>query len=136
MNQEFNTGWKASKRPGKQRKYVAKAPLHIKQKLVAAHLSKELREKYKRRSAGLRKGDTVKILAGKFKNKTGKVTKILLKSSKILVEGMQVKKQDGSKSDVKLTPSKMQIIQLNLDDKKRFKERKSTSSLKSNTNKK
>ncbi len=136
MNQEFNTSWKASKRPGKQRKYVAKAPLHIKQKLVAAHLSKELREKYKTRSASLRKGDTVKIMAGKFKNKTGKVTKVLLKTSKILVEGMQVKKQDGSKSDVKLTPSKMQIIQLNLDDKKRFKERKQTSSLKSNTNKK
>lgn len=135
MNQEFNTSWKASKRPGKQRKYVAKAPLHIKQKLVAAHLSKELREKYKTRSASLRKGDTVKIMAGKFKNKTGKVTKVLLKTSKILVEGMQVKKQDGSKSDVKLTPSKMQIIQLNLDDKKRFKDRKQASSLKSNTNK-
>lgn len=136
MNQEFNTSWKASKRPGKQRKYVAKAPLHIKQKLVAAHLSKELREKYKTRSASLRQGDTVKIMAGKFKNKTGKVTKVLLKTSKILVEGMQVKKQDGSKSDVKLTPSKMQIIQLNLDDKKRFKERKTASSLKSITNKK
>lgn len=136
MNQEFNTSWRASKRPGKQRKYVAKAPLHIKQKLVAAHLSKELREKYKTRSASLRKGDTVKIMAGKFKDKTGKVTTVLLKTSKILVEGIQVKKQDGSKSDVKLTPSKMQIIQLNLDDKKRFKERKQTSSLKSNTNKK
>ena len=136
MNQEFNTSWKASKRPGKQRKFVAKAPLHIKQKLVAAHLSKELREKYKRRSVSLRKGDTVKIMAGKFKDKTGKVTKVLLKTSKILVEGIQVKKQDGSKSDVKLVPCKMQIIQLNLDDKRRFKERKQTSSVKSATNKK
>lgn len=136
MNQKFNTSWKASKRPGKQRKYLAKAPLHIKQKLVAAHLSKELREKYKRRSLSLRKGDTVKIMAGKFKDKTGKVTKVLLKTSKILVEGIQVKKQDGSKSDVKLVPCKMQIIQLNLDDKKRFKERKQTSSVKSATIKK
>jgi len=136
MNQKFNTSWKASKRPGKQRKFLAKAPLHIKQKLVAAHLSKELREKYKRRSVSLRKGDTVKIMAGKFKDKTGKVTKVLLKSSKILVEGIQVKKQDGSKSDVKLVPCKMQIIQLNLDDKKRFKERKQASSIKSDTNKK
>jgi len=136
MNQKFNTSWKASKRPGKQRKFLAKAPLHIKQKLVAAHLSKELREKYKRRSVSLRKGDTVKIMAGNFKDKTGKVTKVLLKSSKILVEGIQVKKQDGSKSDVKLVPCKMQIIQLNLDDKKRFKERKQASSIKSDTNKK
>ncbi|HOW36808.1 MAG TPA: 50S ribosomal protein L24 [Candidatus Pacearchaeota archaeon] len=136
MNQKFNTSWKASKRPGKQRKYLAKAPLHIKQKLVAAHLSKELREKYKRRRVSLRKGDTVKIMAGKFKDKTGKVTKVLLKTSKILVEGIQVKKQDGSKSDVKLVPCKMQIIQLNLDDKKRFKERKQTSSVRSTTNKK
>lgn len=121
MNKEFSASWKASKRPGKQRKYAAKAPLHVKQKLVSANLSKELRAKHKVRSLPLRKGDTVKVMRGKFKGKKGKITEVMLKLSKVKVEGIQIKKMDGSKSDVKMQPSKMQIQELNMDDKRRLK---------------
>ena len=48
----------------KQRNYRHKAPLHIKQKFVSAHLSKELRQKCGRRSLGVRKGDKVKVTTG------------------------------------------------------------------------
>jgi len=121
MNKEFSKTWKASKRPGKQRKYAAKAPLHVKQKLVSANLSKELREKQKVRSLPLRKGDTVKIMRGKFKGKKGKITKVMLNFSKVTVEGIQIKKLDNSKVDVRLQPSNLQIQELNLEDKKRLK---------------
>ncbi len=121
MNKEFSKTWKASKRPGKQRKYAAKAPLHVKQKLVSANLSKELREKQKVRSLPLRKGDTVKIRRGKFKGKKGKITKVMLNFSKVTVEGIQIKKLDNSKVDVRLQPSNLQIQELNLEDKKRLK---------------
>ena len=121
MNKEFSKTWKASKRPGKQRKYSAKAPLHVKQKLVSANLSKELRTKHKVRSLPLRKGDTVKIMRGKFKGKKGKITKVMLKISRVYVEGIQIKKLDNSKVDVKMQPSKLQIQELNMDDKKRLK---------------
>ena len=113
--------WKSSKQPRKQRKYLANAPLHIKRKLMSMNLSKELRKKYQKRSTPLRKKDTVKIMRGKFKGKKGKVMKVILKTQKVEVEGIQIKKQDGSKVNIKLRPSNLQIIELNVEDKKRNK---------------
>lgn len=113
--------WKSSKQPRKQRKYIANAPLHIKMKLMGVNLSKELRKKYQKRSVPLRKKDTVKIMRGKFRGKKGKVIKVLLKTQKVEVEGIQIKKQDGSKVNIKLRPSNLQIIELNVEDKKRNK---------------
>ena len=121
MKKKFSTKWKASKQPRKQRKYLAKAPLHLKKKFVSVSLSKELKEKYKRRNFPVRKGDIVKVFRGKFKKKQGKVLEVKLKTSKISVEGLQIKKQDGSKANVKMQPSNLQIIELNLEDKKRIK---------------
>nr|AJS12692.1 50S ribosomal protein L24P [uncultured archaeon] len=121
MKNKFSKHWKASKQPRKQRKYLANLPLHLKKKLMSVNLSKDLRKKYGKRNLTLKKGDTVKVMRGKFKGKRGKVTEVKLKTSKAIVEGMQVKKQDGSKADVKLRPSNLQIIELNLEDKKRLK---------------
>ncbi len=121
MKQKFKKNWKSSKQPRKQRKYTANTPLHLKKNFINANLSKELRKKYRRRNFPLRKGDKIKIMRGKFYGKEGKVTKVLLKISKIIVEGIQIKKKDGSKVDVKIEPSNLQILELNLDDKKRIK---------------
>jgi len=121
MKRKFSTHWKASSQPRKQRKYSANAPLHIKRKLLGVNLSKELRKKYNRRNIPVVKGDTVKIMVGKFKKKNGKIISIDTKSSKIKIEGIMIKKQDGSKANVKIHPSNLQIIELNLNDKKRMK---------------
>ena len=121
MRKKFSTKWKSSKQPRKQRKYLANAPLHIKRKLVGVNLSKELRKKYKKRSIPLRKKDTIKIMRGKFKGKKGKVMKVELKTQKVEIEGIQIKKQDGSKVNIKLRPSNLQLIELNVEDKKRNK---------------
>lgn len=119
MKKKFSTKWKASKQPRKQRKYLANAPLHIKKKFVRINLSKELRKKYGKRNIGVVKGDTVKIMRGKFKGKKGKVNKVELKRKKIIVEGIQIKKKDGSKVNVRLEPSNLQIVELKTEDKKR-----------------
>ena len=119
MKKEFSKKWKASKQPRKQRKYLANAPLNLRKKLVSANLTKELRKKHEKRNIPLKKGDTVEIMRGKFKKQKGKIIKIDLKLSKVLIEGIQVKKQDGSKVGVKIQPSNLRIIELNLDDKKR-----------------
>ena len=113
--------WKSSKQPRKQRKYLANAPLHIKKKLMSVNLSKELRKKYSKRSIPLRKKDVVKIVRGKFKGKKGKVMKVILKAQKVEVEGIQIKKQEGSKVNIRLRPSNLQITELNVEDKKRNK---------------
>lgn len=119
MKKEFSTKWKSSKQPRKQRKYAAKAPLHIKGKLLSTHLSKELRAKHKTRNVTLKKGDSVKIMRGKFKGKSGKVTEIKTKLLKVYVDGIMNKKADGSKVKIALRPSNLMITTLNLDDKKR-----------------
>jgi large subunit ribosomal protein L24 len=121
MKNKFSKHWKASTQPRKQRKYTANAPLHIKKKMLSTNLSKELRKKFKIRNIEVRKGDTVKIMRGKFKKKTGKILEVNVKTSKVKIEGIQVKKQDGSKVNVRLWPSNLQIIELNTDDKKRMK---------------
>lgn len=121
MKREFSTKWKASKQPRKQRKYSTNAPLHLKRKLLSVNLSKELRKKYGRRNIPVRKADTVKIMKGKFKNKQGKIIDVKTKMSKLNIEGITVRKQDGSKANVKIHPSNLQIIELNIEDRKRMK---------------
>ena len=118
---EFSSHWKSSKKPKKQRKYRYNAPLHIKQRFVNAHLSKELMIKHKRRSLGLKKGDKVKIVRGKSKNKEGKVEKINLKREHVFISGTEITKKDGTKTQIPIHPSNLIIIELNLDDKKRQK---------------
>ena len=121
MKNKFSKHWKASKQPRKQRKYAANAPLHLKRKLLSVNLSKELRKRFSKRNIVVRKGDTVKIMRGKFKTKSGKITEVNIKTSKVKIEGIMAKKQDGSKVNIKMRPSNLQIIELNLEDKKRMK---------------
>ena len=47
-----------------QRKEQANAPAHKKRKMLSAHLSDDLREKYGTRTARVCKGDTVVVLRG------------------------------------------------------------------------
>lgn len=124
---KFSTKLKESKQPRKQRRYNYSAPLHIKQKFVNVHISKELRKKYNKRSVGLKKGDSVKILRGKFKGHTGTVEKINLKKSKAIINGAEFTKKDGSKLPFLIAVSNLIITELNIEDKKRRKsiERKS-----------
>ena len=126
MKKEFSKHWKSSKQPRKQRKYLAKAPLHIRRKFVSVNLSKELREKHGQRNIPVKKGDKVRVMRGKFAKKEGKILTVSLKQSKVTMEGIQITKQDKSKVDIKLQPSNLRIIELNLEDKKRLKKKTET----------
>lgn len=118
---KFSSGWRKSKSPRKQRKYRYDAPLHIKQKFMRAHLSKELRQKHSRRNLSIRKGDRVKIVVGQFKGKNGKVDSVDLKKGKVYIEGVEFSKKDGSKSKYPIDPSNITLTEINLDDKMRNK---------------
>jgi len=121
MKTKFSKTWNRSKQPRKQRKYRFNAPLHIKQKFLSVNLSKELRKKYDKRSMEIRKEDTVKIMRGQFRGKTGKVEKVDRKKTEVYVHGMEVAKKDGSKTNYPIHPSNLMITSLYLDDKKRLK---------------
>ncbi len=121
MKKEFSTAWKSSKQVRKKRKYVANAPKHLKRKMMAGNLSKELKQKYGKRSFPVKKGDEVKIMRGNFAKKTGKISDVDVRKMKVSIEGIQRKKNDGTKINVYFNPSNLQIQKLNLEDKKRVK---------------
>jgi len=121
MKTKFSSSWNRSIQPRKQRKYRHNAPLHIKQKFISTHLSKDLRKKYNKRNINLRKGDNVKVMRGQFKNKQGKVDEINLKKTVVYINGIEITKKDGTKTRHPLHPSNLMIIELNLDDKMRQK---------------
>ncbi len=120
MKKMFSTKWKSSSKPRKQVKYRKNAPLHTKHKLFSAHLNKDLKQKYGRRSFPLKKEDEVKIMRGKFKGKTGKIIDINTLKMKVFVQDIQRSKVDGSKVNVPLDPSNLLITKLDLEDKKRM----------------
>src|SRR5271155_4200678 len=92
-----------SSQPRKQRKFRANAPMHMRQNFVNVHISKELSAKLgiKRRSIEVRKGDTVKVMTGDNRGKTGKVSIVNLKTGKVFIEGIVRK---TAKSKDKLIP--------------------------------
>lgn len=122
MKTKFSASWKSSTKPSKQRKYRAMAPLHIKQKFVQSHLSKDLRGKYKRRSVAIRKGDKVVIMRGSFRKHQGKIDRVDLKKTRVFVSGAEATKRDGSKRPIAIHPSNLMVLELNLTDKLRQKQ--------------
>jgi large subunit ribosomal protein L24 len=111
--------WVKSHQPRKQRRALFRAPLHKRQKLVAAPLSPELRKQYGIRSLPVRVGDEVVILRGDFKGHKGKVVEVDLKRMRIYVEGVTVTNARGEPRYYPIHPSNVMIVSLNLDDKRR-----------------
>ncbi len=110
-----------SSQPRKQRKFRFNAPIHVRQKFLNVHISKELREKLniKKRAIGIRKGDTVKVMAGPHKGKTGKVTDVNLRTGIVLVDSIKRKKANGKEILVPIHSSNLYITDLDLSDKYR-----------------
>ena len=104
-------------KPGKQRKMLYNAPLHLRQKIMAAHLSTELIASKGIKSLPLRKGDTIQVLRGDNKGFEGKISRVDLKRYRIFIEGLTREKVDGTNIFISVHPSKVIIKKLNLDDK-------------------
>ncbi|MEM0053353.1 MAG: 50S ribosomal protein L24 [Nitrososphaeria archaeon] len=109
----------SSTKPSKVRKRVLNAPWHIKNKMLNARLSDELRSKYGVKTVRVRKGDSVKIVRGEFAGVEGKVTSVDLKTGRITVEGVFRENIRGEQVPVKIHASKIIITSLNLEDKLR-----------------
>jgi large subunit ribosomal protein L24 len=79
-------------------------------------LSKDLREKYKRKTVRPREGDSVRIVRGEFKGIEGKVTKVVPKDGTLNVEGVTKEKQKGGTSPVPIHSSNVVLTSLILSD--------------------
>jgi len=107
-----------SSKPRYQRRFRYNAPMHVRQKFVHAHIDKELRKKLKLpRAIEISKGDTVKIVTGKFKGSTGTVSSVNLKSGRIIINGIVRKNAKGKEIGIPISASNVYITNLNLSDK-------------------
>jgi len=121
MKKQFSPAWKRSTQVRKQRKYRYNAPLHLRQKMLSAHLSKQLRAEYRRRAIPIRTGDEVVVTTGQFRKKHGKVTEVDMKKLKIFIDGCSRKKVSGQEVHIPIDPSNVVITKANMDDKMRQK---------------
>lgn len=101
-----------SRQPRKQRKAMYGAALHEKRKRLHAHLSRELRSSLGRRSVLAAKGDGVKVLKGRFKGASGKVTGVSVKNGFLSIEGLVVKKQSGKEVPASFRPNQFVVIEI------------------------
>lgn len=90
---------------------------HLRSKQLGSTLSKELREKYGRRSARVVEGDSVRVMRGEFKGIDGKVTRVSPEKNGVAIEGIKREKLKGGNVDIYIHSSSVMITGLNLDDK-------------------
>ncbi len=94
-------------------------PKHKLDKMVGARLADTLREQYKRKTARVVRGDSVRVLRGEYKGVEGKVEKINVERGTLTVEGIRREKIRGGQVKVPIHSSNVSIIALNLEDKYR-----------------
>ena len=85
-----------------QRKAQANATAHVKRKMLSAHLSDDLRQKYGKRAARVCKGDTVVVVRGNEDIRN--------------IEGITIKQADGTETERPIHASNLVITKLNTED--------------------
>jgi len=96
---------------------IYNAPLSVRSKLLCGHLSKDLKNKYHKRSIRVTEGDTVKVVRGEFKGVSGKVTQVSTLKNGVAVEGIKKEKLKGGNLDVFIHTSNVIVTDLNTEDK-------------------
>jgi len=96
---------------------IFKASLAVKSRLLCSHLSKDLQNKYSRRSVRVTEGDTVRVMRGEYKGVSGKIIRVSSEKNGVAVEGIKREKLKGGNVDVFIHPSNLLITDLNTEDK-------------------
>ncbi|MEM1684241.1 MAG: 50S ribosomal protein L24 [Nanopusillaceae archaeon] len=117
---DWSKSWKSSKQPRKQRKYLLNAPLHIRRKIMCSTLSEKIRKIVGIKSFPIRVGDYVKILRGKFRDLEGFVIKTDAKRYRVFIDKAKHLNKAGKEVYYPIHHSKIEILKLNLLDKKRI----------------
>ncbi|MDH5403580.1 MAG: 50S ribosomal protein L24 [Candidatus Heimdallarchaeota archaeon] len=98
-----------SKKPRKQRAYIRSIPKNENHKLMSANLSEDLRKKKGFRSLPLRVGDTVLIVRGGMKGRSGKISRVLPQKQRIFINKVVKRKTDNTEIPVPIHPSNVVI---------------------------
>ena len=108
-----------SKNPGTQRLRMYEADQRGLYAHMATHLSKELRKTHRTRSLPTRVGDTVKVVRGDWKGKTGEITQVDYVRNKVFIKGITHKRITGKEAFIAFRPSNLVITTLEGKEKRR-----------------
>ncbi len=108
-------------KPRTQRRRLFQSPAHRRHKEFSAPLADDLKNKHGFNAVPVKTGDTVRIMRGDRKGFEGKIIRVDRQKYRIFVEGVTREKVDGTAMPIPLHPSKVMIINLDLDDKWRRK---------------
>ncbi|MDE1835728.1 MAG: 50S ribosomal protein L24 [Euryarchaeota archaeon] len=102
--------------PRAQRKALYRAPHHLRRKRLALPLSRELRSRYGRRRIPVRKGDTVRVLAGNYIGREERVAKVDYRHYAVVLDNVTLQKADKKLKQLPLPIGHLMITKLNLAD--------------------
>ncbi|MCE2508112.1 MAG: 50S ribosomal protein L24 [Nitrosopumilaceae archaeon] len=106
-------------KPSKIRNRTMHHPsLALRSRLMASHLSKDLRKAHHTRNVRVVTGDSVTVLRGEYRSVSGRVDKVD-PSRGVTIGGIKMEKPAGEKLDIYIHPSNLLVTALNLDDKRR-----------------
>lgn len=97
-----------------ERKALYEAKLHELKNRMHVHVSKELKKKLnsKARAQLVKKGDTVKVLRGSLKGKSGKVAKVNYNALKLFIEGVTRKNAKGADVLIPFQASNLVLLEV------------------------
>jgi large subunit ribosomal protein L24 len=102
--------------PRRQRKALYTADSFERRRRMTVLLSRELRTRFHKRSVPVRKGDTVRVLAGSFRGREERVAKIDRRAYAVTLDNVTLKTADEKLKPLGLRPGRLVITRLNLSD--------------------
>jgi len=102
--------------PRRQRKYLYTADSFERRRRMTVPLSRELRKRFGRRAMPVRKGDTVRVLAGSFVGREERVAKINRRDYAVTLDNVTLKMADEKLKPLEIRPGHLVITRLNLAD--------------------
>ena len=102
--------------PRRQRKALYTADSFERRRRMNVLLSRELRARFRRRSAPVRKGDTVRVLSGSFVGREERVARVNRRSYSVTLDNVTLKAADEKLKPLALRTGHLVITRLNHSD--------------------
>jgi ribosomal protein uL24 len=102
--------------PRRQRKALYTASTYRRRRRMSVPLSRELRARFHRRSIPLRKGDTVRVLAGSYVGREERVAKVVRRDYAVVLDNVTLKTGEDKLKPLPIRTGNLVITRLNLSD--------------------
>jgi len=102
--------------PRRQRKALYSASTTERRIRMTVPLSRELRSRFHRRALPIRKGDTVRVLAGSYEGREERVAKVDRRGYTVTLDNVTLKTADEKMKPLSLGVGHLVITRLNLSD--------------------